>query len=554
VIATTASSSAAPGRVELLCQRYPAVRVDGQPVALRLKRGLALLLMLSESNRRMARPLLAETLWPAVPPETGRARLRRLCHETNSVLGLDLLVGDADTLWLDSAAGPVHSDLARLRQQARQLLEEPAAAGAPAPSLVEALLAPDAHQLAEGFTLDAEPFMAWLDFHRAEYERLLLRALNTLAERLGSSGQAQLAVEAADRLIALDPLADAGHMALLTARARLGDAAGVEAAYFACATLLRDELGIRPSAQIEAAYAGAQARLLTDTAAGSAAPQRLPPIRFADTSDGAVAYLALGSDAAPTLIILFGLWSHIEVAWDEPRIRAILDRLARHWRVVLMDRRGTGLSERLALQQTVGAGVEDVDAVRRALGADQVWLLGNSAGGTIAIEYAAAFPQHLQGLLLYGAGARGAWAPDYPWAPTAEQLAQWLQELRSAWGQATSWGQFAPSMAEDEAARDWWARMLRQSMSRNSMPAVLSAFARMDVRDRLAQISVPTLIVQRRGDRIVREGAARYLAARIAGSRLVLHEGEDHPIWYGNTAAVLDEIERFVGEVQVRQS
>ncbi|MBT9464445.1 alpha/beta hydrolase [Hydrogenophaga sp.] len=530
-------------RVDIRCKSYPTIQVDGQPVALKLKRGLALLVYLDELARKVARTQLAETLWPDAPPDTARARLRRLCHEVNGVLGLDLVEGDADALWLDTTECSVQSDVARVRQSAQQLLGTPNEARSH--ETLEHLLASDSHRVLDGFELDSDVFSAWQDVRRSEQERLVARALSRAAEHLCASGQPALAAEAAARLIALDALADMGHAALLTARSQLGDAAGVEAAYFACAEVLRNELGIRPSANIETTYADARAQLAVRPEQRTTRPSLSPPIRFADSADGSVAYLELGSGDT-TLVILFGLWSHLEVSWEEPRIRAILDRLSRSMRVVLVDRRGTGLSDRINQQQSARAGVEDIDAVRRALGVEQVWLLGNSVGGAIAIEYASVFPTRVQGLMLYGTGARGTWAPDYPWALTEQQQKKWLHELQSSWGGATSLAQFAPSMVDDQATRDWWARMLRQSASKNGIPLLLRALGGTDVCARLPALQVPTLVLQRKDDLIVREGAGRYLASHIPGAQFVLLEGIDHPLWYGDTSAALDEMERFV--------
>ena len=549
-----ASAERPSHRVLLQLRGYPAVEIDGSVVDLRLKRGLALLLLLSgfsmeKSPRKSARGHLAETLWPSAPADVGRARLRRLCHETNAALGLALVVGDNETLWFDGTLANIASDVAQVRGAARQLLAAPEAAGSPQlQESVQTLLADNAHEVAPGFELDSDLFNAWLDERRADQRSLVGRALAAAGESLCSAGQPARAAQAAARLIGLDPLSDAGHLALIEARAALGDSTGVEAAYFACAELMRGEFGMPPSSRVEAAYAAAQATLQASAVQAPPRSDRLPPVRFAETDDGSVAYIELGKidKVGETLIILFGLWSHVEVAWEEPRIRALLQRLALRYRVVLMDRRGTGLSERLGMQQTVDSGAQDLEAVRQAIGAPRVWLLGNSVGGTVAIEYAHRHPQDVQGLLLCGAVARGSWAADYPWALTAQQLDLWLDELRTAWGQATSWKQFAPSMASDPAAREWWARMLRQALSRNSMPLVVRAFAQMDVRDRLAGLTMPVLIVQREGDLVVRVGAARHLAEHIPRAELVLLPGADHLIWCGDTDAVLEAMERFI--------
>jgi len=540
------SGAPAQARIELRASGYPELRIDGQPVPLKLKRGLALLVVLSERGRKAARSQLAELLWPDAALEIGRARLRRLSHEVNALLGHDVLVGDGDALWLASDGMSLASDIAGVRSAALQVLAAPYADAAQA--ALDMLCAPQVSGLLDGFELESESFMAWRDSRRVEHQQLLVRALTKLAAWTSDSGQPGQAAEAASALIRIDPLADAGHAALLAARAQLGDAAGVEAAYFACAEMLRAELGIRPSVQIEAAYAQALRQLALRPGERLPPADAAAPLHFADSEDGTLAYLRLGSPQARcgTLIVLFGLWSHVEVAWEHAGIRAVLERLAQRFQVVLLDRRGIGLSERLALPQAMSAGVKDLDAVRRALSVEQVWLLGSSVGGAIAIEYASVHPQRVQGLMLYAAHARGTWADDYPWALKPEQRAAWLAQLQSAWGLATSLERFAPSLAEDEAARHWWARMLRQAASRNSLPAILRAFASVDVRDRLGTLRVPTLVVQREGDHIVRDGVARYLAARVPGAELRLLPGEDHLLWAGDTGAVLDALEDFV--------
>jgi pimeloyl-ACP methyl ester carboxylesterase/DNA-binding SARP family transcriptional activator len=530
--------------IELHLRAYPVVRVDGQTVPLALKRGLALLALLAETGRKVARTQLGELLWPDAASDVGRGRLRRLVHETNQALGIDAVVGDGDALWLAGEAAAVVSDVERTRRLARQAVTMPA--GQHSREALEDLLQPDAHQLLDGFEFGADRFDEWVAQRRSEQHRLVARALQRAGEQLVDSGHPLLAAEAAARLIAIEPLADAGHALLLRAHAERGDLAAMESAYFAFAELLRGELGVRPSPAYEALYEQARRRLMeTGPASGAFATARdTPPIRFADTDDGAVAYLEIGS-GPQTLIVLFGLWSHIEIAWDEPAIRGILQRLARRFRVVLLDRRGVGLSERLSPDRSVPSGVQDLDAVRRAIGADKVWLFGNSVGSMIAIEYAALHGASVQGLVLYAANARGSWAPDYPWALTLAQLDTWAERLRANWGHPTSLAAFAPSQADDPAARAWWARNLRQAMSSNSLPVLLREFGRMDVRHRLPQLGVPTLVLQREGDRIVRPGAARFLAAHIPGARLRLVPGDDHNLWAGDVGAVIDEVERF---------
>jgi pimeloyl-ACP methyl ester carboxylesterase/DNA-binding SARP family transcriptional activator len=538
--------------IELRMRAYPTVEVGGRAAPLALRRGLALLVILCETGRKLGRGRLCDLLWPDAVADVARARLRRLVHETNQALRVDVVVGDGDALWLDAAAA-VNSDVERARRVARRAVTSPG--DSQSRDALEVLLEADAHLLLEGFDFGSDAFDSWVSQRRSEHHRLVARALQRIGEHLVEAGQPLLAGEAAARLVAIEPLADAGHALLLRAHAHRRDLAALESAYLGFAGLLRSELGVRPSPAFESLYLAARQDVLqapsaepvdaSTTSFASQAAVGLPAIRFAETDDGAVAYLELGKGPT-TMIVLFGIWSHIEVAWEQPRIRDILMRLARYRKVVLMDRRGVGLSERLTPEQSVPSGVQDIDAVRRAVGASQVWVFGNSVGGMIAIEYAAVYPESVAGLVLYGASARGAWAPDYPWAPTLSQLSAWTERLRADWGGATSLEQFEPSSASDIGARDWWARLLRQAMSRNSLPSLLREFGRMDVRSRLPLVRHPTLVLQRDGDRITRTGAAQYLAEHIAGARLRLLPGRDHNLWAGDTDAVIDEIEHFV--------
>lgn len=526
-----------PRRIELRLHAYPAICIDGVEVPLKLKRGLALLAHLAELGRKVSRLQLAALLWPDADEALGRTRLRRLVHQLQAVCGAELIAGDADALWLAGEPLQVRSDVQRARAAAQALLEHGNTAD------IRVLLGPDAHGLLEGFHIGSDSFDAWLEPRRADYRRLVARALERLAQHQAQAGEVEPAIETADRLLALDPLAEAGHAALITALGRRGDSAGVEAAYFRCAELLRAEFGVPPSATLEAAYAQATGQARHGDAAN--AGRTLPPIRFAQTRDGAVAYVASGR-GDKTLVIVPGLLSHIEVAFDEPRVRRCFEWLAERYRVVMLDRRGMGLSERVGIEPTGASAVEDMAAVLDSLGVARAWLFGASLGGTVAIEAAAALPERVAGLVLYGSNARGSWAPDYPWAMNDEQFERWRVKLRAGWGGATSIEAFAPSAAGDAQVQAWWARMLRSAASQNGVDAILHAFRGMDLRDKLPQLRMPALVIQRDGDRIVREGAGRYLASKLPGAELALLPGQDHWWWHGDADAVLRAIEGFI--------
>jgi DNA-binding SARP family transcriptional activator len=275
--------------IELRLHGYPSVAVDGRPVALTLRHAFALLARLADARGRLSRAALAALLWPGVPLDTARTRLRRLVHELNRRLKLDALTGDADALWLDATRIRLDCDVLHVRQLARRLLRGetlPPAEAAP-------LLEPDAAQWLEGFSLGGDAFDDWLDATRREHAALVARALQQLALRWLDDGRLGCAQAAAERLVRLEPCSEAAYACLIAARAERGDAAGVETAYFECAAALRHELGIKPSPLLERAYQAAVARCreaddavlarLLDRLAPAQAGQRTPAGRRAPT-------------------------------------------------------------------------------------------------------------------------------------------------------------------------------------------------------------------------------------------------------------------------------
>jgi len=504
---------------------HPRAEAAGR--GLNLRHGLALLALLHEQRAPLSRDAIVALLWPDAPPATARARLRRLVHEMAAALGTPAAMADGETLRL---ADGVTSDLAATRRAMATL--DPALLGDGA-----------AHQLLAGFTLGSEAFDDWLQAQQRAHAAAWTRAAERLAERALAGDDAALADAAAAALLRVDPCNEAGHAARLAARALQHDAAGVETAYFECAERLREELGVRPSPRLEAAYVQAVGR-------ARAAPMALA-IDFARTRDGhQVAHAAWGrdSDDAPAIVVLWGIMSNLEVALDEPRARALLDKLAERHRVVMIDRRGTGLSERVGVTPGPEAAAEDIRAVLDHLGIRRAWLFGSSVGGTLAIDFALRAPGRTAGLLLWGTSPNGAWRPDAPWALRDEAFDDWIARLTDPSRYGESLALFAPSAAHDPWVREWYARLLRNAGTRLGTAQMLRLYQAMDLRARLREVRVPTLVMQRRDDRIVPTAAARALAAGIPGARLELFEGSDHFQWLGDSAPVIEAVQRFVAE------
>jgi len=551
--------------VEIRLHAYPQLLVDGRMVPLQLKRAWGMVACLADHDRKISRACAANLLWPDADIALGRTRLRRLVHQVNTTAGLELIGGDADALWLSRQPCAPEVDLVRTRSIALRVLDS--GGDTPFEDAAE-LLRPASHTIMADFSLESEAFEEWLAARRQEHERLLVRALQRMGERQIRSGKPEGASACARRLLDVDPFADAGHALLIQALGNLGQAAAMEVAYDRCATLMRHEFGVRPSASVEAAYAAASALERDSASAGGATAERFrsagplpsagslpsaglpaesfkPILSYASTSAGSVAFATLG-EGSDTLVLVPEAWSHIETSIDEPRMRAALDRLAKRFRLVMLDRRGVGMSERIGVPSTPEAAVDDVLVVMDRLKVSQAWLLGSSTCGAGGIEFAALHPERVHGLILVGVNPRGAWAPDYPWAMNQAAMQTWITQLQAGWGRPTSLEAFAPSVAHEPEVQAWWTRTLQHSTTPNGLPTLIRTIHAVDVRHRLPTLGVPTLVVQRRDDRIVRAGAAEYLARTIPGAELRMLDGADHFFWHGESGQVLGAILDFV--------
>ena len=181
--------------------------------------------------------------------------------------------------------------------------------------------------------------------------------------------------------------------------------------------------------------------------------------------------------------------------------------------------------------------MDDVRAVMDAVGSESAALFGYSEGGTMCTLFAATHPTRTSALIMNGAFARRTWAPDYPWGPTEEQRQGFVDQVEREWGGPVGIDERAPSMAQDERFRQWWARFLRASASPAAAATLLRMNTEIDIRQLLPAIRVPTLILHSVNDRLIDIGAARYMAARIPGAKLVELQGIDHMPWGGDSDA-----------------
>ena len=270
-----------------------------------------------------------------------------------------------------------------------------------------------------------------------------------------------------------------------------------------------------------------------------------PRTQYAHSGDVSIAYQVVG-DGAVDVLLVSGWLSQIEHLWEEPTVERFFNRIASFSRLILFDRRGCGLSDRVAPASTLEAEVEDVLAVLDAVGSERVAVLGYAAGGPLAVSLAASLPERVVALVLYAAMIRNTAAPDYEWAFTNEQREQRLVETAAHWGEAANIAQVAPSRAQDAGFREWLARLERLAVSPGTMLAMFRATARNDVRELLSAIRVPTLVIHRTDDALIDVRHSRFAARQIPGARYVELEGGDHLLTVGDSDAILDQIEEFL--------
>ena len=269
-----------------------------------------------------------------------------------------------------------------------------------------------------------------------------------------------------------------------------------------------------------------------------------PETKYARSGGVHIAYQVVGHGPID-IVFVQGFISNLEVQWEDPGLAHLFNRLGSFARLIVFDKRGSGLSDRVSDMPNLETRMDDVRAVMDAAGSEQAALLGASEGGPMSILFAATYPHRTRALLLYG-----AYAHFYSWVLSAAQVEAFVASAEENWGTGSSLKSFAPNLVTNDRFRNWWARFERLGTS----PAGAIALARMngqiDVRHVLPTVHVPTLVLHREHDARVNVAAGRYLASHIAGAKHVEIPGIDHPIWVGDTDRVVDEIEEFLTGVR----
>ena len=533
-----------------------ALEIDGRDSVAAVPAGQArslLAYLLTRDDRRAERGALIDVVWPGGAPKDPQADLRVILTRLRRALAPATLDGRQQLrlalpapVWVDvevatraiEAAREAARDVAwgRALEQAQAALE---------------LLRP-------GFLPGQEG--AWAQEARRAHEELELEALECIARSGLALGGAELATaqRAARDLVSRSAFRETGHRLLMEALAATGNVAEALQVYDELRVLLRDELGAAPAADVQALHQRLLAGEPTISAvrtvvrAGIAAA----PTRYARNGEISLAYQVLG-DGPTTLLLVTGWVLPMEAIWEDPAYVRFVERLASSFRVILWDKRGTGLSDRVAVDRlpTLEERMDDIGAVLDAAGAERAAIAGLSEGAVLAALFGAAHPERTRALALYGGWGCTVGDESYRAMPGRERFEEFAADVQRSWDDMGPFlALWAPTYEHDPAVREWWTRALHRGASPASAVAWLRMLADFDIRGVVGAIHTPTLVLHRAGDRIIAVENGRWLAASIPGAEYVELAGDDHLWWLGDQDALLDEIERFlVGAAPARE-
>ena len=270
----------------------------------------------------------------------------------------------------------------------------------------------------------------------------------------------------------------------------------------------------------------------------------MPETKYTKSGDVSIAYQVVG-DGPIDLVMAPGWIFHLELVWEQPEFEQMMRRFTPQFRVILFDKRGTGLSDRSVGASTLEDRMDDIRAVMDAAGSQQAVVMGWSEGATFAGMIAATYPERTRALVMYAGAAMFRNAPDFP-AATPQMEEAFITYVKKYWGSGLAANLVVPSRANEEEFIRWWGRYERMSASPSEALALFDVTAEIDVRNILPTIRVPTLILHQREEMFVALALSKDLAERIPGAKYVELSGRDHLFWFGDPEETVGEILEFV--------
>ncbi len=526
------------------------VRAGERPLAVggaRTRAVLALLLM--HANRTVSAEHLADQLWPDLAPDRAAANLQVRLSELRRALRS---VGESQRLQTQPPGyilrvAPEELDVLRFEQLV--------SAGRDSLASGDAELA--VRILDQSLALWRGPALADINevesasSEQARLEEERLGALESRIDALLACGRDHETIAELETLTTNHPLRERFWHQRLLALYRSGRQAEALRAYRELRSTLIELLGIEPGpelreleTQILRQDPTLDYRRVRPGRDNGATPQT----HYVKSGGVHIAYQVLG-EGERDLLFVPGLMSHLELAWDDPGTVSFYRRLASLGRLILFDKRDTGLSDRAPRDSPLEERMQDVQAVMNAVSCDRAVVFGYSEGAPMSILFAATYPEKVSSLILGSAFARWFPAPDYPCGPGAEVVYAAMHAIATdRWGQGATIDWFLPSRASSTRTRQALARFERMAISPSAFLRMLRMISEIDVRAALPAIRVPTLVIQRLGDRINPPFYGRYIATHIPGARYFEQPG-DHVLRFAQGEELVDlfaEIEEFL--------
>lgn len=271
-----------------------------------------------------------------------------------------------------------------------------------------------------------------------------------------------------------------------------------------------------------------------------------PETQYAKSGDLHIAYQVVGE--GPPLVVSDQWFGNVDAQWDFPPMERLLRRLASFSRLVLFDKRGTGLSDPVPMRATptLEEWMDDLRAVLDDAGIDRAAVLCGVGATYMGVLFAATYPERITSLVVVNGYAKMARTPDYPWGRSPDEIRDYVESVEQAWGKPGTMDFLAPSVAKDVELRRAFARYERQWASPGAYAAFTSVREGNDVRRVLPSIRVPTLVIHRSGAQFAPSDGGRFLAEQIVGARYVEVPGIDTYVWAGDIEPILGEVEEFV--------
>jgi pimeloyl-ACP methyl ester carboxylesterase/DNA-binding CsgD family transcriptional regulator len=267
--------------------------------------------------------------------------------------------------------------------------------------------------------------------------------------------------------------------------------------------------------------------------------------KYARSGDVNIAYQVVGAGPID-LVLVLGWVSHLAYVWELPAMAAFLNRLASFSRLIIFDKRGCGMSDRVHPLPTLEQRMDDVRAVMDAAGSKKAALMGISEGGVMSALFAATYPERTAGLIIDGSYPSALRRPGYPWGVTEDQFEKRIATVPDVWGKVIGMERYAASQVDNPEVARWWATFTQMSASPGDARDLLQMNMLIDIRDVLPVIRVPTLIVHARGDKIAPIEAGRYLAEHIPEARYLELDSDDHWPYFGDADKVIGEVQEFL--------